>query len=62
MARQPLTAWVPPMRVAAIYDIHANLPALEAVIEDIRDADVDRSSSAATCSRGRCRARRSSGS
>ena len=30
------------MRVAAIYDIHANLPALEAVIEDIRDAGVDR--------------------
>ena len=29
------------MRVAAIYDIHANLPALEAVLEDIRHADVD---------------------
>jgi putative phosphoesterase len=29
------------MRVAAIYDIHANLPALEAVLEDIRQADVD---------------------
>lgn len=28
-------------RVAAIYDIHANLPALEAVIQDIRRADVD---------------------
>ena len=28
------------MRVAAIYDIHANLPALEAVIEDIRQAKV----------------------
>ena len=28
------------MRVAAIYDIHGNLPALEAVLEDIRRADV----------------------
>jgi putative phosphoesterase len=30
------------MRVAAIYDIHANLPALEAVLEDIRNAGADR--------------------
>jgi predicted phosphodiesterase len=29
------------MRVAAIYDVHANLPALEAVLEDIRQAEVD---------------------
>lgn len=29
------------MRVAAIYDIHANLPALEAVVAEIRDACVD---------------------
>jgi putative phosphoesterase len=29
------------MRVAALYDIHANLPALEAVLDDIRQADVD---------------------
>lgn len=29
------------MRVAAIYDIHANLPALEAVLEDIRQVTVD---------------------
>ena len=29
------------MRVAAVYDIHANLPALEAVLQDIRRADVD---------------------
>ncbi|MGB9467316.1 MAG: metallophosphoesterase family protein [Candidatus Acidiferrum sp.] len=29
------------MRVAAIYDIHANLPALEAAVEDIRRAEVD---------------------
>lgn len=29
------------MRVAALYDIHANLPALEAVLEDVRDAEVD---------------------
>jgi putative phosphoesterase len=30
------------MRVAALYDIHANLPALEAVLDDIRTAGVDR--------------------
>jgi putative phosphoesterase len=30
------------MRVAAIYDIHGNLPALEAVLDDIRRAGVDR--------------------
>jgi putative phosphoesterase len=29
------------MRVAALYDIHANLPALEAVIEEVRVADVE---------------------
>jgi putative phosphoesterase len=29
------------MRVAAIYDIHANLPALEAVLQDIRQAEAD---------------------
>lgn len=29
------------MRVAAIYDIHGNLPALEAVLHDIRHAAVD---------------------
>ena len=29
------------MRVAALYDIHANLPALEAVLDDVRAADVD---------------------
>ncbi len=29
------------MRVAAIYDIHANLPALEAVLEDVHRAKVD---------------------
>jgi predicted phosphodiesterase len=29
------------MRVAAIYDIHANLPALEAVLEEIRRANAD---------------------
>ena len=29
------------MPVAAIYDIHGNLPALEAVLADIRQADVD---------------------
>jgi len=29
------------MRVAAIYDIHGNLPALEAVLREIRQAEVD---------------------
>ena len=29
------------MRIAAIYDIHANLPALEAVLDEIRQAQVD---------------------
>ena len=29
------------MRIAAIYDIHGNLPALEAVLAEIRTADVD---------------------
>lgn len=30
------------MRVAALYDIHGNLPALDAVLAEIRDAEVDR--------------------
>jgi len=30
------------VRTAALYDIHGNLPALEAVIEDVRSAQVDR--------------------
>lgn len=30
------------MRVAALYDIHGNLPALEAVLQDVLQADVDR--------------------
>ncbi len=30
------------MRVAARYDIHGNLPALEAVLRDVREASVDR--------------------
>jgi predicted phosphodiesterase len=29
------------MRVAALYDIHGNLPALEAVLQEVRAADVD---------------------
>ena len=29
------------MRVAALYDIHGNLPALEAVLHEVRQADVD---------------------
>jgi predicted phosphodiesterase len=34
--------YYPVMRVAAIYDIHGNLPALEAVLEDIRREGADR--------------------
>jgi putative phosphoesterase len=30
------------MRIAAIYDIHGNLPALEAVLQEVREAGVDR--------------------
>ncbi len=30
------------MRVAALYDIHGNLPALDAVVADVRRANVDR--------------------
>ena len=30
------------MKVAALYDIHGNLPALEAVLDDVRAASVDR--------------------
>ena len=29
------------MKVAALYDIHANLPALEAVLQEVREAEVD---------------------
>ena len=29
------------MRIAALYDIHANLPALEAVLQDVRNGEVD---------------------
>jgi predicted phosphodiesterase len=32
----------PAVRVAALYDIHGNLPALEAVLRDIRQAGADR--------------------
>ena len=30
-----------PKRIAALYDIHGNLPALEAVLEEVRRAGVD---------------------
>ena len=30
------------MRVACLYDVHANLPALEAVLADVREARADR--------------------
>ena len=29
------------MRIAAIYVLHANLPALEAVLDEVRQAEVD---------------------
>ena len=29
------------MRIAALYDIHGNLPALEAVLSDVRGMDVE---------------------
>jgi predicted phosphodiesterase len=29
------------MRIAALYDVHGNLPALEAVLDEVRRADVD---------------------
>ena len=29
------------MRVAALYDVHGNLPALEAALEDVYGADVE---------------------
>ena len=29
------------MRVAALYDIHGNLPALEAVLQEVDQSDVD---------------------
>ncbi len=32
---------MPPLRVAALYDIHGNLPALEAVLEEVYAAGVD---------------------
>ena len=31
----------PPRRIAALYDIHGNLPALEAVLDEVRAAGVD---------------------
>ena len=30
------------MRIAALYDIHGNLPALDAVLQDVKNAGVDR--------------------
>ena len=30
------------MRIAALYDIYGNLPALEAVLQDVQAEDVDR--------------------
>ena len=48
------------MRIAAIYDIHANLSALEAVLQEIRQAKVDVSSSVAMFFQGRCRVKPSS--
>ena len=52
--REPMT------RVAALYDIHANLPALDAVLAEAGDADLARGR-AATSRAGRCRPRPSTG-
>lgn len=38
---QPNPGQLPPMRIAAIYDIHGNLPALEAVLAEIRGEGAD---------------------
>jgi hypothetical protein len=43
------------MRMAAIYDIHGNLPALEAVLKEIRLSAVDRI--LVMCCPARCRVR-----
>jgi putative phosphoesterase len=40
-AHSKLTGHGQALRVAAIYDVHGNLPALEAVLEDVRQAHVD---------------------
>ena len=48
------------MRVAALYDVHGMVHALEAVLADVAREPSTRSSSAATSSRARSRARRSS--
>lgn len=39
-SENPIT-YSPLMRIAALYDIHGNLPALEAVLEDVRRAAAD---------------------
>ncbi len=45
------------LRVAALYDVHGNLPALEAVLADARCATPTWSCRAATCAPARCRSR-----
>ena len=44
------------MRVAALYDIHGNLPALEAVLAEVRDAGVERIVVGGDVCPDRCRA------
>jgi putative phosphoesterase len=41
-ARDVFAGYHPRMRVAALYDIHGNLPALEAVLRDVRAAGAER--------------------
>ena len=48
------------MRIAALYDIHGNLPALEAVLREVRQESVDRIVIGGDVFPARCRARRSS--
>ena len=48
------------MRIAALYDIHGNVPALDAVLAEVERAGVDLVVWAATSPPGRCPPRRSS--
>ena len=49
------------MRVAALYDIHGNLPALEAVLADVQREGVDAIVIGGDFAPGRCRSRPSTG-
>ena len=53
--RSPRPASVRVMRVAALYDVHGNLPALEAVLAEVEREASTRSSRRRPRARGRCR-------